>query len=171
MRGLDYYTRTLFELKSNAGELGSQNTLCGGGRYDDMIRELGGPAVPALGFAMGLERILLAVGDMALPKRARCSLAPLGTRAVGKALELARALRDAGVVADVDGRGNSLKSMLRRADGLGSRFCIVIGDAELERGVVQLKDLVQHSQEELLLDDVVGRVAEAAAGAATGGGA
>lgn len=183
VRGLDYYTRTLFELKSNAGELGSQNTLCGGGRYDDMIRELGGPAVPAIGFAMGLERILLAVGDMDLPRRARCSLAPLGRRAVGKALELARALRDAGVVADVDGRGNSLKSMLRRADGLGSRFCIVIGDAELERGVVQLKDLVQHSQEELLVDDVVARVAEAAephaasaaipraTRAATGGGA
>ncbi|MCK6534543.1 MAG: histidine--tRNA ligase [Polyangiaceae bacterium] len=159
VRGLDYYTRTLFELKSSAGELGSQNTLCGGGRYDDMIRGLGGPSVPAIGFAMGLERILLALGPMAAPARKTCSIAPMGTRAVGKALELGRALREAGVVADVDGRGNSLKSMLRRADGLGARFCIVLGDAELERGAVQLKDLERHTQEELPIGAVVARVA------------
>ncbi|MCC6664475.1 MAG: histidine--tRNA ligase [Polyangiaceae bacterium] len=159
VRGLDYYTRTLFELKSSAGELGSQNTLCGGGRYDDMIRGLGGPSVPAIGFAMGLERILLALGPMAAPARKTCSIAPMGTRAVGKALELGRALREAGVVADVDGRGNSLKSMLRRADGLGARFCIVLGDAELERGAVQLKDLERHTQEELPISAVVARVA------------
>ncbi len=71
VRGLDYYTRTLFELKSSAGELGAQNTLCGGGRYDDMIRELGGPAVPAIGFAMGLERILLALGPMETSEASR----------------------------------------------------------------------------------------------------
>ncbi len=159
VRGLDYYTRTLFELKSSAGELGSQNTLCGGGRYDDMIRGLGGPAVPAIGFAMGLERILLALGPIDAPKRTTCSIAPMGPRAVSKALELGRALREAGVVADVDGRGNSLKSMLRRADGLGARFCIVLGDAELERGAVQLKDLAQHTQEELPMAAVVARVA------------
>lgn len=167
VRGLDYYTRTLFELKSSAGELGAQNTLCGGGRYDDMIAELGGPSVPAIGFAMGLERILLALGAVESAKRVSCSLAPLGARAVGEALRLGRALRDAGVVADVDARGGSLKSMLRRADGLGSRFCVVLGDAELERGVAQLKDLAQHSQEEVPLGELVARVVQRA----TGGGA
>jgi histidyl-tRNA synthetase len=159
VRGLDYYTRTLFEVKSTAGELGAQNTLCGGGRYDDMVRELGGPAVPAIGFAMGLERILLALGDAAAVKRPRCAVAPLGARALAEGLRLGRSLRQAGVVTDVDGRGNSLKSMLRRADSLGARFCVVIGDAELERGVVQLKDLAQHSQEVLELGDVVAKIA------------
>lgn len=164
IRGLDYYTRTLFELKSGAGELGAQNTLCGGGRYDGMIRELGGPVVPAIGFAMGLERILLALGKRDLAQRPTCAVAPLGGRAIEEALKVGRALRKAGVRADVDGRGNSLKSMLRRADGLGARWCIVIGEAELEQGVVQLKDLVEHSQEALALGDVVAKVAGAAAG-------
>ncbi|MFO0570908.1 MAG: histidine--tRNA ligase [Polyangiaceae bacterium] len=164
VRGLDYYTRTLFELTSRSGELGAQNTLCGGGRYDHMIEELGGPNVPAIGFAMGLERILLALGQVAVEKRPRCFLAPLGESALGAALELARSLRDAGVAADLDARGGSLKSMLRRADALGARHCIVIGDAELARGVVQLKDLAQHQQEELALADVVARLSRREAG-------
>jgi histidyl-tRNA synthetase len=125
-----------------------------------MIESLGGPSVPAIGFAMGLERILLAMPEHKQPPPAFCYLAPVGARAADYALVLARELRTRGVRAELDGRGNSLKSMLRRADGLGARLCIVVGDAELDREVVQLKDLGQHSQEELPKDAVVDRVLE-----------
>lgn len=158
VRGLDYYTRTLFELKSSAGELGAQNTLCGGGRYDDMVRELGGPAVPAIGFAMGLERILLAMGSTEERSEAFCFVAALGPRAESEALVLGRDLRKAGLRAHVDARGNSLKSMLRRADGLGARICLVLGDTEVDRGVVQLKDLAAHTQRDVARAELVSEV-------------
>jgi histidyl-tRNA synthetase len=166
VRGLDYYTRTLFELKSNAGELGSQNTLCGGGRYDDMVADLGGPKVPAIGFAMGLERILLALTEAAAEAEPFCFLAPLGERGRLEALRVGRELRQAGVRAEVDGRGNSLKSQLRRADAMGARFCIVLGDSEVDRGVVQLKDLAAHTQSELPRAEIVSRLVREAKGAA-----
>jgi histidyl-tRNA synthetase len=161
VRGLDYYTRTLFEFNASTGELGAQNTLCGGGRYDEMVRSLGGPAVPAIGFAMGLERILLAMPPSPPARVPLCYLAPLGPRALRAALKLARDLRAAGAKADLDGRGRSLKSMLRRADSLGARLCIVLGEAELERGVVQLKDLEAHEQREVPLSEAPGTIAAA----------
>ena len=160
VRGLDYYTRTLFEVRSGAGELGTQNTLAGGGRYDGMVEDLGGPTVPAIGFAMGLERILLAMGDQPATTEPLCMVLPLGASALGGALTLARALRRAGVRTELDGRGNSLKSMLRRADSLGARACLVLGEAELERGVVQLKDLAAHRQDEISLERAVDVVAD-----------
>jgi histidyl-tRNA synthetase len=147
VRGLDYYTRTLFELVSNQGELGAQNTLLGGGRYDGMVHELGGPKLPAVGFAIGLERLLLASPLPAPAPAPRCFIAPLGAAALTHALGLARELRAAGIGTDLDGRGGSMKSMLRRADSLGARVCLVIGDSELEAGQVQVKDLASHSQE------------------------
>jgi histidyl-tRNA synthetase len=158
VRGLDYYTRTLFEINANTGELGAQNTLVGGGRYDGMIKNLGGPQVPAIGFAMGLERILLAMSEKQRDRVAFCFIAPLGERARATALRLGRDLRAAGVVVDLDGRGNSLKSMLRRADASGARLCLVLGESELEREVVQLKDLAAHQQHEVPLVTVVSNV-------------
>ncbi len=152
VRGLDYYTRTLFEIKTTSGELGAQNTIAGGGRYDNMIAELGGPSVPAIGFAMGLERILLAMGDQPAEAAPFAYLAPIGARAARESLVLARELRVLGVRAELDGRGNSVKSMLRRADAMGARLALLIGDAELDRGQVQIKDLAQHSQEDLPRD-------------------
>ena len=122
VRGLDYYTRTLFELVSNQGELGSQNTLLGGGRYDGMVHELGGPKLPAVGFAIGLERLLLA-SPLAAPERpARGFIAPLGAKGLREGLALARELRRAGIGKDLRCRGGSMKSMLRRAD-LSVRTC------------------------------------------------
>ncbi|MBX3181495.1 MAG: histidine--tRNA ligase [Polyangiaceae bacterium] len=149
VRGLDYYNRTLFELKATGGELGAQNTLCGGGRYDSMVKGLGGPEVPAIGFAIGLERILLTLGERALEAPPRVFVAPLGEAATARALRLGRELRQAGVHTDVDARGNSLKSMLRRASGLGARFVLVLGESELARGVVQLKDFGAPSEAQL----------------------
>jgi histidyl-tRNA synthetase len=165
VRGLDYYTRTLFELVSNQGELGSQNTLLGGGRYDGMVHELGGPKLPAVGFAIGLERLLLA-SPLPAPERApRCFVAPLGAAGLSTGLAVARELRSAGIGTDLDGRGGSMKSMLRRADSLGARACLVIGDAEAESGQLQLKDLASHSQATCARADVVRSVAELLASA------
>jgi histidyl-tRNA synthetase len=149
VRGLDYYTRTVFELRATSGELGSQNTLCAGGRYDHMIQDLGGPNVPAIGFAVGLERTLLAMREASSEATPFCVFLPLGEPAARPALVMAREVRKLGARAEVDGRPASLKSKLRRANSLGARFAIVVGDAELASGVVQLKDLLAHSQEEL----------------------
>jgi len=165
VRGLDYYTRTLFELVSNQGELGAQNTLLGGGRYDGMVHELGGPKLPAVGFAIGLERLLLASPLPAPEKAARCFIAPLGAAGLKQALGLARQLRSAGIGTDLDGRGGSMKSMLRRADSLGARVCLVIGDSEVESAQVQVKDLASHSQELVAQADVIDAVAKILASA------
>jgi histidyl-tRNA synthetase len=148
VRGLDYYTRTLFEIQSSAGGLGAQNALGGGGRYDAMIQDLGGPAVPAIGFAIGLDRVLLAMGERPVPLPATCFVAPIGERAIVEGLLLARELREQGVRVDLDGRGSSVKSMLRRANAVGARCCVLLGDSELDRGVVKIKDLAGHVEEE-----------------------
>jgi histidyl-tRNA synthetase len=157
VRGLDYYTRTLFEIQATGGEMGSQNALLGGGRYDGMVRELGGPDVPAVGFAMGLERMLLAMPDRATPPAPRCFIAPLGQAAMEQALLLARELRNAGIQAEADTRGGSLKSLLRRADATTSRLCLVLGEAELARGIVALKDLASRTQEEVPRAEIIAR--------------
>ncbi len=155
VRGLDYYTRTTFEITATSGELGSQNALLGGGRYDQMIAGLGGPETPAIGFAMGMERILLALGEAPLARPAWVAIAPLGKPAITRALVLAKQLRKAGIVTEVDGRGASLKSMLRRANSGGARVCLVLGESELERGVVQVKDLLGHEQRDVKQDELV----------------
>jgi histidyl-tRNA synthetase len=149
VRGLDYYTRTLFEIQSSSGGLGSQNAIGGGGRYDAMIQDLGGPAVPAIGFAIGLDRVLLAMGDRAVPRSSSCFVAPIGERAVGDALLLARELRELGITVDLDGRGSSVKSMLRRANAVGAAVCVLLGDSELDRGIVKVKDLVASGETEV----------------------
>jgi histidyl-tRNA synthetase len=151
VRGLDYYTRTLFEVKATAGDLGAQSTLAGGGRYDNMVEGLGGPKVPAIGFALGLERLLTVMPEPPPRRGPGCFLAPLGPAGAEKALILARELRAFGVSVELDGRGARLKPMLRRADALGARLCVILGDAEVERGVAAVKDLVAHTQEELPL--------------------
>jgi histidyl-tRNA synthetase len=163
VRGLDYYTRTLFEIRSTEGALGSQNALLGGGRYDRMVEELGGPDIPAVGFAMGLERVLLAMPDRSASAPLGCFVAPLGERAVREALVIARELRQAGVSVVPDTRGGSLKSLLRRADSIGARLCLVVGDTELERGVVAVKDFSAKTQSEVRRAELVTHVTAALA--------
>jgi histidyl-tRNA synthetase len=160
VRGLDYYSRTLFELRGHGGELGAQNALGGGGRYDSLVEELGGPSIPGIGFAFGLERLLLATELAPKAEPPPILIAPLGDRAPSEALVLARTLREAGFVSLVEGRGGSLKSMLRRANGLGARIAIVVGDGEIDRGVVQLKDLAAHAQRDVPRAEVARTVAE-----------
>jgi histidyl-tRNA synthetase len=160
VRGLDYYTRTLFEIRGAADKLGAGSTLLGGGRYDYMVAGLGGPQVPALGFAAGLERLLIA-SEVTVPSSAVDALvAPLAAAAMGPALLLARGLRGRGVRCDVDTRGTSLKSQLRRANALGARVVLILGETELAEDVVQVKDLEAHTQERLAFTAAVPYVAD-----------
>ncbi|MRG93323.1 histidine--tRNA ligase [Polyangium spumosum] len=153
VRGLDYYTRTLFEFVTTTGDLGAQSTVVGGGRYDNMVEGLGGPSVPAIGFAMGIERLLTLMPGEASRERPAIYVAPLSDACTGRALVLGRDLRARGVRVEVDGRGGRLKAMLRRADALGAKLCVILGDGELERGVVSVKALAEHKQDEVPLAD------------------
>jgi histidyl-tRNA synthetase len=155
VRGLDYYTRTLFEIKGATAKLGAGDTLVGGGRYDAMVADLGGPSVPAIGFAAGIERLVIASDSADVARSIDAFVAPLGEMAVEYGLVLARDLRAAGVATDLDGRKATLKAQLRRANAVGARFALIAGDDEVARGVVQLKDLAATSQETVNRADVV----------------
>ncbi len=147
VRGLDYYTRTLFEVRGRGGELGAQNALCGGGRYDDMIAQLGGKPTPAIGFALGIERLLLAMGPADAEAGLDAFLAAQRPEDRPAVLVLARTLREAGLRVETDLRGNSLKSQLRRADKSGARFAVVLGEAEQTQGTAKVTDLRQQNAE------------------------
>jgi histidyl-tRNA synthetase len=159
VRGLDYYTRTLFEIVSPAEGLGSQNALVGGGRYDNLVRDLGGSDVAAIGFALGMERLLLASRAEHSQWTRGCFFAPIGKPATERCLLLARQLRcELGphcVALEVDGRGGSLKSLLRRADALGYRFAVVVGESELTQDSVLVKDLARHAQESIRIAEFI----------------
>lgn len=159
VRGLDYYTRTLFEVRTKATDLGAQNALCGGGRYDGMVKSLGGPEVPAIGFAMGIERLLLSIPDSGPRPGPGCVLLPLSPAGTEKALVLARELRAHGIVSEIDSRGGKLKTMLSRAEKRGASLCVILGD-EVDRGVIALKDLAARSQEELPLETAARAIAD-----------
>ncbi len=163
VRGLDYYTRTCFEVVTTSGNIGSQSAVLGGGRYDGMLSSLGGQPTPAIGFAMGIERILLALGDRKYEEPSLCFIAPLGEAAGLPCLELATQLRAAGIWTELDSRGNSLKSMLRRADNMGASVCLVMGEDEAKSGVVQFKNLGKHTQEQIPQSDAVKAVQQALA--------
>ncbi len=155
VRGLDYYTRTVFEFVSDA--LGAQAVVCGGGRYDGLVEELGGPATPSLGFGMGLERLLLVMEAIhaPFPEQTRCELylAPMGDAAVRRCFEIADGLRQGGVSVETDLVGRGLKAQMKYADKIGARWVIVVGDDELAAGRAQLKDMANGQTEEIALDD------------------
>lgn len=159
VRGLDYYTRTLFEIKGAYDKLGAGSTLLGGGRYDGMVKDLGGPEVPAIGFAAGLERLLIASTLEVSTSVVDVFVAPLGEGAQAPALVLGRDVRRAGLRCEVDTRRASMKAQLRRANALGARVCLILGDREIDEGVVQMKDLTAHAQETIARADVVARAA------------
>jgi histidyl-tRNA synthetase len=144
VRGLDYYTRTVFEVQADAG-LGSQNAIGGGGRYDRLMQEYGGPATPGLGFALGFERTLLAmeaVGATPAPKpRADVYVARVDESVAGAAFSMLSALRDAGITAEADHQGRGLKSQFKQADKFGARFVLVVGPDELLAGEATLRDM------------------------------
>jgi len=155
VRGLDYYTRTTFEVL--AGQIGAQNALLGGGRYDGLVKKLGGPDRVGIGFAAGVERLVLALPDaLALPeKRPDVFIAALGEPARESALTLLRDLRRAGVNAQVEYEGRSLKSQMKRADRLKAPLVFILGEDELARGEVSVRRMATSSQESVPLNGAV----------------
>ncbi len=143
VRGLDYYTKTVFEFIAEAG--GDKLTVCGGGRYDNLVESIGGRPMPAVGFGMGLERLLLLAeqtgGVSGAPNAPYIYIAPMGEDAKYEAFELVRKLRAAGVAADTDYMNRSVKSQMKYADKLGVRLIVVIGDDEIKKGEVTIKDM------------------------------
>lgn len=155
VRGLDYYTRTVFEFVSN--EIGAQGTVCGGGRYDGLLEELGGKPMPACGFGMGLERLLLLMDaqNTPFPDRKGCDIyfASMGDKANLEAARLALDLRNEGLSAQFDTVGRGLKAQMKYADKLGALYTVVLGDNELETGKAQLKNMKDGTLTEISLDD------------------
>jgi histidyl-tRNA synthetase len=149
VRGLDYYTRTLFEIRGRGGDLGAQSTLCGGGRYDEMIGGLGGNPTPAIGFGMGLERVLLAGAKLEPAPRIDVFVVAQKPEQRAEAVQLAREVRESGLRVDADLRGTSMKSQMRRADKSGARFALVLGEREVAEGTVQVKHLGEGTQHEV----------------------
>ncbi len=164
VRGLDYYTRTTFEILAG-GDLGSQNTVAAGGRYDKLVERLGGPAVPAVGFAAGIERLVLALGGAPAPAPGPdLFIAALGDAARRRALVLAQAARAASLRVEIDPRSGSLKSQMRWADRTSAAFVLVLGEDELAAGRAPLKQMGSRgggapgAQEDVALDAVAGEV-------------
>tara|TARA_B100001939_G_scaffold346794_3_gene366510 strand:+ start:1649 stop:2899 length:1251 start_codon:yes stop_codon:yes gene_type:complete len=152
VRGLDYYSHTAFEFTTD--RLGAQGTVLAGGRYDGLMEQMGGPATAGIGWAAGLERLSELLPADALPADSRpVSLIPVGMEAQTAALKLARDLRRAGFVVDMGYRGNLGKRM-KRADKLNSRLAVLMGEDELARGVVTIKDLDRGAQQEVALEAV-----------------
>ncbi len=154
VRGLDYYTKTVFEFVS--GDVGAQSTVCGGGRYDGLVSQMGGPQMHALGFAMGIERLMLALANQNadFPDAKKCDIyiAPMGSSAEIKATELCTALRRDGFEAQCDICGRGLKAQMKYADKIGALYSTVIGDNEIENGKCTLKNMKSGETAEISFD-------------------
>ena len=155
VRGLDYYTKTVFEFVTT--EIGAQGTVCGGGRYDGLVEELGGKPTPSLGFAMGIERILLLMekqGAAFLPeKELDLYIAPMDESAVTKAMQLAREAREAGYTVEYDLMERGLKAQMKYADKKGAAFTMVLGENELNSGTAKLKNMQTGEQTEISIEN------------------
>ncbi len=162
VRGLDYYTRTVFEIQPEAA--GAQSTLVGGGRYDDLIEELGGKPTPAIGFAMGIERIILNLKkqDIHIPPlaRPRVFIAHIGAETRDEAIKLASGLRQAGIGSIVATGNKSLKAQLRQANNLGVRYAVIIGEEEVKKSTVSLRDMTTAQQKTVPTSELPGLLIE-----------
>lgn len=156
VRGLDYYTRTVFEFVST--QIGAQGTVCGGGRYDGLVEELGGPVTPALGFGMGTGRLLmlLEAQGIELPKPDGCDIyvAPMGEQASFEAAAIVADLRAGGISAQTDVVGRSLKAQMKYADKIGAKYTMVLGDNEIAEGKANIKNMDTGNTTEMLLADI-----------------
>jgi len=143
VRGLDYYTRTVFEFVST--DIGAQGTVCGGGRYNNLVEEVGGKPTPAVGFGMGLERLLLVLENTnnlkAEPETIDVYVASLGEDAQNQARKIVTELRSKGVKAETDIMDRGIKAQMKYADRIGAKYVVVIGDEELQNGVVNIKNM------------------------------
>ena len=155
VRGLDYYVRTVFEFVS--GDLGAQSTICGGGRYDGLLGSLGGADQPGIGYAMGVERLLMVMKaqGIEIPAPAPCDLyiGSMGEEASVKALGLAASLREEGFSAECDIIGRSVKAQMKYADKIGARYSMILGDNELAENKAKIKNMATGETSEVALDD------------------
>ena len=160
VRGLDYYTKTAFEIVSD--QLGAQSTVCGGGRYDNLVEEVGGPSTPGVGFGLGIERLLLVLeaAGVEIPKPETCDvfIAYLGDAARLAALKLSKTLRENGKKVIMDVSGRNLKNQFKYADRQGAAYTVVIGEDEIAKGVVQLKNMKESSQKEVAMDAILSEI-------------
>ena len=155
VRGLDYYSHTAFEFVTD--RLGSQGTVMGGGRYDGLVEEMGGPHTPCVGWAAGIERLSMLMANPP-PAPASVAIIPVGDAAEGPALDVLQALRAAGIRAEIAFRGN-VKRRMERANKTGARAAIILGETELASGVAQLKDLVSGEQAAVPIAELPARLA------------
>lgn len=156
VRGLDYYTKTAFEFVSN--NIGAQGTVCGGGRYDNLISEIGGPDIPGVGFGLGIERLLLVMEANGIvipePESIDAFIAFMGDRGKNYGMKLMRELRLAGVKTEMDVLARNLKGQLKYADRLGAKYTVVVGDNELDEEYLLLKDMKNSSQESVSIHEI-----------------
>ena len=168
VRGLDYYTHTAFEIQS--ADLGAQATVCGGGRYDGLIGQLGGPDTPAIGWAIGLERLTLLLKQLSVAPNTAMDVYVVsrGEATAGKALQVAQALRQVGLAVEMDLSGSAFGKQFKRADRSGAVLCVILGETEAAQGTVQLKWLTSGEQLEITqasltqgADDILQKVRQA----------
>ncbi len=155
VRGLDYYTKTVFEFIST--DIGAQATVCGGGRYDGLIEELGGQHLPSLGFALGIERLLMLMDAQGIkiekPDTCDIYIASMGDVAQAKAFELTQKIRTASLYAECDVVGRGLRAQMKYADKIGAKFSVVIGDDEIAQNKAKLKNMQSGEQSDISLGD------------------
>ena len=155
VRGLDYYTRTVFEFVAEG--IAAQSTVCGGGRYDGLVEELGGPALCGIGFAMGITRVILAMEQLGInpveTEKPKLYVASLGEAASTRAVAIVERLRKKGIYAECDIIGRSLKAQMKYANKLGADYTLIIGDTEVETGRAYLRDMKNSTQTEVEIDN------------------
>src|SRR5690606_22156235 len=156
VRGLDYYNHTAFEIFSNAEGFGAITTLCGGGRYDGLVEEFGGPSTSGIGFAFSIERLIAALEAENIKPDVHENLdvyiATIGEKAEDYSVGLLKQLRNDGFSAERDYTGRKIKAQLKSADRLQAKLVIVLGDDELEKGMAQIKQMKTGEQMEISLD-------------------
>ena len=159
VRGLDYYLRTTFEFTSP--DLGAQNAVAGGGRYDGLVHLLGGPNLPGFGFAIGMERLIDLVWKQVPPHSkavATVFVAPIGEKGLQEGFRLAKKLREEGIAVEIDYEAKSLKSSMRRADRIGASHVIILGDDELKKGIAMIKEMKGGGQKEVKIVELSARL-------------
>ncbi|MEX6493647.1 histidine--tRNA ligase [Fusobacterium animalis] len=156
VRGLDYYSSTVFEIITN--KLGSQGTVLGGGRYDNLLKELGDKDIPAVGFATGVERIMMLLGENYPKNNPDVYIAWLGENTSETALKIAESLRDNDIKVYIDYSEKGMKSHMKKADKLSVRYCIILGEDELNKGIVLLKDFSTREQKEVKIEEIVNQI-------------
>lgn len=162
VRGLDYYTKTAFEFVTT--KIGAQGTVCGGGRYDHLIEEIGGPPIPGVGFGLGIERLLMLMEangvEIPKPEPLKAFIAVMGEEAKIFGLKLLRDLRKKGVKAEMDTLSRNIKGQFKYADRLNAQYTVVIGENELAEGIVSIKEMAKSEQRQVKLDNLIEELAK-----------